>query len=70
MIAAPIMITIQKTPAQGAYCSVHVATSPELEGLGGAYYVQSKKYPLREAATSAKNAERLWEESLKLVGLK
>jgi len=46
MIAAPIMITLQKTGAQGAYCSIHVATAPELEGRGGGYYFQCKQFPV------------------------
>ena len=29
-LAAPIMSTMQKTPAQGAYCSVYCATDPDL----------------------------------------
>lgn len=34
---SPLFILYQKTPPAGAYTSVHVATSPSLQGIGGKY---------------------------------
>jgi NAD(P)-dependent dehydrogenase (short-subunit alcohol dehydrogenase family) len=70
-----------KTPEQGAATSVLVATSPELEGIGGRYFedcaeapVVERRSPERMAggvapyALDADNAERLWELSERVLG--
>ncbi|RKQ86369.1 NAD(P)-dependent dehydrogenase (short-subunit alcohol dehydrogenase family) [Solirubrobacter pauli] len=58
-----------KSPEQGAATSVYVATSPDLEGIGGRYYEDVAEAPVldrREEAGVARyaldpdNAERLW----------
>jgi NAD(P)-dependent dehydrogenase (short-subunit alcohol dehydrogenase family) len=68
-----------KTPEQGAATSVLVATSPQLEGIGGRYFedcneAERLEYPAADAgqgvaayAVDPANAERLWEVSLKLL---
>jgi NAD(P)-dependent dehydrogenase (short-subunit alcohol dehydrogenase family) len=69
---------LRKTPEQGAATSVLLATSPLLEGIGGRYFADCN-----EAAVVAKrtndmsgvapfaldpaNADRLWEESLRML---
>jgi len=68
-IAAPFMWTLQKTPKQGASCSIHVATSPKLEGKGGGYYFNSRKSPYGKAALDDEAARELWRISEKLTGL-
>ena len=69
-----------KTPEQGAATSVLLATSPELEGVGGRYYEDCAEAPVVERrgevgsggvapyALDADNAERLWELSERLLG--
>ena len=69
-----------KTPEQGAATSVLLATSPELEGVGGRYYEDCAEAPGRRAARRAgsggvapyaldpDNADRLWELSERLLG--
>jgi NAD(P)-dependent dehydrogenase (short-subunit alcohol dehydrogenase family) len=65
-----------KTPQQGAATSVLVATSPQLEGIGGRYYQDCNEAPVVEAASAEstgsgvatyavdpENADRLWELS-------
>jgi NAD(P)-dependent dehydrogenase (short-subunit alcohol dehydrogenase family) len=65
-----------KTPEQGAATTVLVATSPQLEGIGGRYFENCNQAPIVEPdpsqstrsgvasyAVSATNAERLWELS-------
>ena len=59
-LATPIMLTLQKTPPQGAYCTIHLAISPLLEGRGGAYFVNSEEAQPSAAALSDVDAERLW----------
>ena len=71
----------QKTPQQGAATTLYVATSPELEGIGGRYfedvneartvdhrgpdYTGVARYALDPA-----NAERLWDLSTELLARK
>jgi NAD(P)-dependent dehydrogenase (short-subunit alcohol dehydrogenase family) len=71
-----------KTPEQGAATSVVVATSPQLDGIGGRYFVDCNQAPVVGPNFSAAprgfgvaayaldpgNAERLWELSLELLG--
>jgi NAD(P)-dependent dehydrogenase (short-subunit alcohol dehydrogenase family) len=69
-----------KTVEQGAATSVLLATSPQLDGIGGRYFEDCNEAPVihrrGEAglggvapyALDADNAERLWEVSLGLIG--
>lgn len=61
---------IQKTPAEGAYCSLIAATAPSLDGVGGLYLVNGKAYKPGKAALDTAAAERLWKISEELTGLK
>lgn len=69
-----------KTPEQGAATSVLVATSPQLEGVGGRYFEDCNEAPVVDPVTAEStgegvaayaldptNAERLWELSLAAV---
>ena len=69
----------RKTPQQGAATSVLLAASPLLDGIGGRYFddcaeasvVKARPADFRGVAAYALdpgNAERLWDESLKLIG--
>jgi retinol dehydrogenase-12 len=56
---------------EGARTSLYLATSPEVEGLSGGYYVRCRPAQLQtrpEAITDAAG-DRLWQLSEKLVGL-
>jgi len=69
-LATPIMLTLQKTPPQGAYCTVHVATSQDLEGSGGQYFVNCEPSEPSQGARSEADASTLWELSCKLTKAK
>jgi NAD(P)-dependent dehydrogenase (short-subunit alcohol dehydrogenase family) len=69
---------LRKTPEQGAATSVLLATSPLLEGIGGRYFAdcneaaivpqRTKEYSgVAPYALNLDNADRLWEESLRLL---
>ena len=69
-----------KSPAQGAATSVYAAISKDWEGKGGKYLEDcAESEPVKGAhptspgyaphAYDAEAAEKLWEVSLKLVGL-
>jgi NAD(P)-dependent dehydrogenase (short-subunit alcohol dehydrogenase family) len=73
-------VELRKTPEEGAATSVLLATSPLLEGIGGRYFancneavvVADSKGGMDGVAPFALdpgNAERLWEESVRMVGL-
>lgn len=57
------------SPAGGAKTSVHVASSPDLEGRSGGYYARSRPARTTKAAMDDEAARRLWEISAQLVGL-
>lgn len=68
----------RKTPQQGAATSVLLATSPLLEGVGGRYFEDCQEAPVitngdghtrgvTSYALDPTNADRLWEESLRLL---
>jgi NAD(P)-dependent dehydrogenase (short-subunit alcohol dehydrogenase family) len=68
-----------KTPEQGAATSVLLATSPQLEGVGGRYFEDCNEAPVVDKrpefgvggvaryAVDPGNAERLWDLSLELI---
>jgi NAD(P)-dependent dehydrogenase (short-subunit alcohol dehydrogenase family) len=58
-----------KTPQQGARTSVYLASSPEVEGISGKYYIDKK--PARSSPISYDQsvAARLWDVSGEMVGL-
>jgi NAD(P)-dependent dehydrogenase (short-subunit alcohol dehydrogenase family) len=71
-----------KTTVQGAATTVLVATSPQLDGIGGRYFEDCNQAPVRDPgtrdntiygvaayATDPGNANRLWETSLQLLRL-
>jgi NAD(P)-dependent dehydrogenase (short-subunit alcohol dehydrogenase family) len=68
-----------KTPEQGAATSVLLATSPQLERVGGRYFENCNEAPVvyesgssfagvAPYALDAENADRLWEISLRMLG--
>jgi NAD(P)-dependent dehydrogenase (short-subunit alcohol dehydrogenase family) len=68
-----------KTPEQGAATSVLLATSPMLEGIGGRYFEDCNEAAVVEPTASSMSgvapfavdpdiADRLWKESLRLLG--
>ena len=57
------------SPEEGAKTSIYLASSPELDGVTGKYFVKS--IPVRSAPISYDESlqRQLWEESVKLVNL-
>lgn len=58
-----------KSPDKGAEAVVHVAASPEVEGVTGAYYTAAGRCPTAGASRDEAAARRLWEASAQLTGL-
>src|ERR1700722_11024493 len=64
-IASPFFLS----PAKGARTSIYLASSPEVEGISGEYFVKCKPRKPRRWAQDPEAARRLWEVSEELVGL-
>lgn len=57
------------SPEQGAQTSIYLATSPEVEGVTGKYFVKCKAVPSSPASYDTATARRLWEVSAALTNL-
>ncbi len=64
-IASPFFLS----PAKGARTSVYLASSPEVDGVSGEYFVKCKARQPRRWARDPEAAARLWQVSAELVGL-
>ena len=58
-----------KTPAQGADTPVYLASSPQVEGITGRYFVNRKPKTSSKASYDTVAATRLWQASAELVGM-
>jgi NAD(P)-dependent dehydrogenase (short-subunit alcohol dehydrogenase family) len=67
-LLTPVVRPVMKSPAQGARTSIYLASSPQVQGVTGQYFANSK--PKRSAARSYDTAAaaRLWQVSAALVG--
>ena len=68
-IAKLVLSSLGVSPEEGAKTSIYLASSPDVEGVTGKYFVKS--IPVRSAPITYDEAlqRRLWEESARLVGL-
>ena len=53
---------------QGARTTLYCATSPELKGRSGRYYVEEREQEVSEAGRSERLASKLWEASVEWSG--
>jgi NAD(P)-dependent dehydrogenase (short-subunit alcohol dehydrogenase family) len=65
----PLIRLIGQAPLQGAQTGIYLATFPEVEGVTGKYYADKRSIRSSPASYDQQLAKRLWEVSLKLVGL-
>jgi len=64
-LATPFMVS----PEEGAKTSVFVATSPEVEGVTGKYFIKCKPARSIDISYDAALTARLWETSERLTGI-
>jgi retinol dehydrogenase 14 len=69
LIIGPLVRPFLKTPAQGAQTSIHLASSPDVEGISGRFFVDGKPRSANKAADDGDVTARLWQVSADLVGL-
>ena len=65
LLIKPFMISAER----GGETIVHLATSLEVEGKSGGYYVKNRRVEPASGATDRAAAERLWTESARLLKL-
>jgi len=58
-----------KSPRQGAETVLYLASSPDVQGVTGKYFVDSKETRSSKDSYDRAAAKRLWDESLRLTGL-
>jgi retinol dehydrogenase 14 len=66
----PFVRPFMKTPAQGAATSIYLASSPDLQRVTGRYFIQTREKRSSKRSHDASAAERLWQVSADLVGLR
>lgn len=76
VVCAAAVAALQKTPAQGAWCTVHVATLPGSDGgdggdrvASGTYWVNREPQATWPCARDTAAALELWNETARLVDL-
>lgn len=57
------------SPEQGAKTVIYLASSPEVAGVSGRYFVREKDVPSSPASLDELSAARLWQTSVELSGL-
>ncbi|HYF76572.1 MAG TPA: SDR family oxidoreductase [Symbiobacteriaceae bacterium] len=57
------------SPEQGAETSIYLASSPDVEGVTGKYFVKCRPVKSTRASTDPETARRLWQVSEQLTGL-
>ncbi len=58
-----------KSPEEGAQTSIHLASSPEVEGLTSKYWSDCKAVPSNAASYDTDAAARLWQISEELTAV-
>ena len=57
------------SPARGAATSIYLASSPEVEGVSGKYFVSRRQERTSDESYDLETAARLWKISEELTGL-
>ncbi|MCH7793298.1 MAG: SDR family oxidoreductase [Planctomycetes bacterium] len=63
VVARPFLLT----PAQGAETSIYLASSPEVEGVTGKYFVKKQPVESNKVSQDIEVAKRLWQVSEEMV---
>lgn len=58
-----------KSPLEGAQTPLYLACSPEVEGVSGKCFANCEEEELMAKATDEQAAKRLWDVSMRMVGL-
>src|SRR5664280_2698399 len=67
-VLLPLVRPFLKTPEKGAATSIYLASAPEVEGVTGKYFADSKTKTSSRSSYDTAAAARLWQMSVDLVG--
>jgi retinol dehydrogenase-14 len=67
-LVMPVGRLLLKSPEKGAETSIHLASSPDVEGVTGRFFVNCKRKKSAPQSYDRDDALRLWEVSAELVG--
>jgi len=65
---APLAFPFITSPQKGAETSIYLASSPEVGGVSGKYFIKCKEAYFPEGTDDRASAQRLWEMSEQLTG--
>jgi len=68
-IMMPILHLFARSPKRGAQTSIYLASSPEVEGISGKYFIDKQPATSSEESYDLQIAARLWKISEELTGL-
>jgi NAD(P)-dependent dehydrogenase (short-subunit alcohol dehydrogenase family) len=68
-LAARFMWLIGKSPAEGARTPVYLATSKDIQGVTGKYFIDCEQVPSAPHSYDEESEKLLWDLSLELTGL-
>ena len=68
-LLVPLSRPFAISPEEGAQTAIYLATSPEVEGTSGQYFVKQRPVRSSPASYDQEAARRLWEISAQLTGL-
>ena len=68
-LAPPILRLFFRSPEEGAATSVHLASSPEVEGVSGQYFVDCRPARSSRESHNEATARCLWEISARMTGI-
>jgi hypothetical protein len=67
-VLVPLIRLFADSPEEGAETVLYLATSPEVSGVTGEYFVDKEPVDAAPAAYDTETAQRLWAVSESLVG--
>jgi hypothetical protein len=65
----PLVHRNSLTPEEGARTIVYLASSPQVEGVTGKYFVREREVPSDPISHDEEAARKLWEISERMTGL-
>ena len=68
-VISRVVRPLLKTPAKGAQTSIYLASSPEVEGVSGRFFVNRMPKTPNKVAYDTEMTTRLWDVSADLVGM-
>lgn len=68
-VARRVANLIAIRPEQGARTSIHLASSPEVDGVTGQYFARARAIPSSRTTRDVETARRLWQLSEQMTGL-